>query len=206
MTDETKPPGGLSWADAYARLERLARAMEAEGALAGKAAAQVLEERARQLAQPPAAPEPRGACLDVVRFHDGGQAYALESRLVHEVLRTPALTPLPRAPPLLRGLMLLRGEVLPVVELAPLFGRAATGARALVLVVGGGRPELGLCADAVEEVSLLKRTTLMPPPPSLAEGRELVSGIDSDGLVLLEGSALLGDSRLVFDLGGERDT
>jgi purine-binding chemotaxis protein CheW len=81
-----------------------------------------------------------------------------------------------------------------------------TGALHFVLVVGAGRPELGLCAASVEEVAPLTRAALLPAPPSLApEGRELVSGIDREGLILLEGDALLGDSRLVFNLDGERD-
>ncbi len=68
-----------------------------------------------------------GTLLEVARFRSGGQEYALETRFVHEVLRGAELTPCPGAPPVLRGLTLLRGEVLPVVELAPLFGRPASG-------------------------------------------------------------------------------
>lgn len=201
MTAEKKPEDAISWADTYARLARLARTSEA---LTPEQAEAVLDARARQFARAPAAPAPDSALLEVVRFHDGTQGYALESRLVHEVLRAPALTPLPGAPERLRGLCLLRGEVLPLVELAPLFGRPVTGALGFVLVVGEGRPELGLCAASAEEVAPLERGALLPVPPSISpEGRELVLGIDRDGLILLEGSALLGDSRLVFDLSAE---
>lgn len=207
MPDEQKPWGRLDWTEAYARLERLARASRQEEALAPERALEVLDARARQLSRPLASPAPQSALLEVVRFHDGAQGYALESRFVHEVLRAPELTPLPGAPEHLRGLHLLRGEVLPMVELGPLFGRPVTGAHALVLVVGAGRPELGLCAASAEEVAALARDALLPPPTTLApEARELVSGIDREGLILLEGRALLGDSRLVFDLADERNT
>ncbi len=207
MPDERTPEDGMDWAGAYARLERLARASTEEEALAPTRAAEVLEARARQLSRPLQAPAPESALLEVVRFHDGAQGYALESRFVHEVLRAPEPTPLPGAPELLRGLHLLRGEVLPLVELGPLFGRPATGALQLVLVVGAGRPELGLCAASVEEVAPLARGTLLPPPATLApQSREWVSGIDREGRILLEGTALLGDSRLVFDLADERNT
>lgn len=206
MPEDRTPGGEVNWARAYARLERLERASTAEEALTPERAGEVLDARARQLARSLQAPTPESAQVEVVRFQDGAQAYALESRFVHEVLRAPELTPLPGAPELLRGLHLLRGEVLPLVELGPLFGRPVTGALNLVLVVGAGRPELGLCAASVEEVAPLTRAALLPPPPTLApEGRELVSGIDREGLILLEGEALLGDSRLVFDLDGERD-
>lgn len=207
MPDERTPTGAVDWTEAYARLERLARAAKEEEALAPARAVEVLEARARQLSRPLEAPTPETALLEVVRFHDGAQGYALESRFVHEVLRAPEPTPLPGAPEPLRGLYLLRGEVLPLVELGPLFGRPVTGALQLVLVVGAGRPELGLCAASVEEVAPLARGALLPPPATLApESLELVSGIDREGLILLEGRALLGDSRLVFDLADERNT
>lgn len=206
MPENRTPGDGVDWTEAYARLERLARASTDEAALAPERAREVLEARARQLARSLVAPTPESALVEVVRFQDGAQAYALESRFVHEVLRAPELTPLPGAPELLRGLHLLRGEVLPLVELAPLFGRPVTGTLAFVLVVGAGRPELGLCAASVEEVAPLARDTLLPPPSTLSpEGRELMSGIDREGLILLEGDTLLGDSRLVFTLDDERN-
>ncbi len=58
--------------------------------------------------------------------------------------------------------------------------------------------------EAVEEVVLLPRETLLPPPATLdAEAARLVSGIHREGTLLLEGEALLSDSRLVFDLTDE---
>ncbi len=203
MADEKTPMDRRDWAQAYARLARLAHATEAAETLAPAEASEVLDARARQLAQTQA-PAPEHALLEVVRFHDGTQGYALESRYVHEVLRAPELTPLPGAPEHLRGLTLLHGEVLPLVELAPLFGRPVTGTLAHVLVVGAGRPELGVYAASVEEVAPLAPGALLPPPAVLAGAGALVSGIDAEGLILLEGGALLGDSRLVFDLVEER--
>ena len=59
----------------------------------------------------------------------------------------------------------------------------------------------------MEEVAPLARGSLLPPPSTLAqEALALVSGIDREGLILLEGGALLGDSRLLFDLADERNT
>jgi purine-binding chemotaxis protein CheW len=201
--DEHAKGGGLDWAEAYARLARLARSAEADASAPEQAAA-VLEARARELARPLAPAKDPGSELEVARFSSGGQAYALATRFLHEVLRGVELTPLPGAPPLLRGLTLLRGEVLPVVELAPLFGRPATRTGDVVLVVGASRPELGLCVEAAEEVFLLPRDSLLPPPATLdAEASRLLSGIDREGLVLLEGEALLSDSRLIFDISDE---
>lgn len=201
---EQKTGGGLDWAEAYARLARLAKAGESTSALSPGEARAVLEARARELARTAAPEKPVGALLEAVRFHAGGQAYALETHFIHEVLRAPELTPLPGAPALLRGLTLLRGEVIPVVELAPLFGRAPSGAGTGVLLVGAARPELGLCVETVEEVVLLSAEALLPPPATLPpEAVPLVAGVHREGAVLLEGAALLADSRLYFELSDE---
>jgi purine-binding chemotaxis protein CheW len=200
---ERKPGGGLDWAAAYARLARLAQRAQEESVSPEQALA-ALDARARELARPLSPERAAGTLLEVARFRSGGQAYALETRFVHAVLRGAELTPLPGAPAALRGLTLLRGEVLPAVELAPLFGRPASGAVGMLLVVGMARPELGLCVEEVEEVVPLPREGLLPPPAALeAEARGLVSSIHREGLILLEGEALLKDSRLFFDIADE---
>jgi len=198
--------GGLDWAAAYQRLERLSTATEASSASTPEADAALLEARARALARPLSREARTGPLLELVHFRSGEQDYALESHFVLEVLRAPEqLVPLPGAPEPLRGLTLLRGEVLVVVELAPLFGRPASPTQGPVLVVGTSRPELGLRADSVEEVLLVSRDTLLPAPVALAaRERALVSGISRDGIIVLEGAALLEDGRLFFDISEER--
>lgn len=199
---------GLDWDAAYRRLKRLASATEATSTADPAREAALLDERARTLARPLERHTQSGPLLELVHFRSGEQDYALETRFVLEVLRSPEqLVPLPGAPELLRGLTLLHGEVLAVVELAPLFGRTAPSTHGPVLVVGPGRPELGLRADVVEEVRVLARDSLLAPPPALgARERTLVSGISRDGIIVLEGEALLGDGRLFFDFSEERST
>ncbi|MCY1082560.1 chemotaxis protein CheW [Archangium lansingense] len=198
--------GGLDWAAAYKRLERLASTTEAATSVDPVREAALLDERARALARPLEHQRQAGPLLELVHFRSGEQDYALETRFVLEVMRAPEqLVPLPGAPELLHGLTLLHGEVLAVVELAPLFGRSAPATHGPVLVVGQGRPELGLRADVVEEVLVLARDTLLAPPPALgAQERTLVSGISRDGIIVLEAETLLGDGRLFFDFSEER--
>jgi purine-binding chemotaxis protein CheW len=198
--------GGLDWAAAYRKLARLAAATEASTTSTPEAEEALLAERARALARPLARETRSGPLLELVHFRSGEQDYALETRFVLQVLRSPEqLVPLPGAPEVLRGLTLLHGEVLAVVELAPLFGRAAPTTHGPVLVVGSDRPELGLRADVVEEVRLVARDSLLPAPAALGNReRSLVSGISRDGIIVLEGEALLVDGRLFFDISGER--
>ncbi|MFB1483139.1 chemotaxis protein CheW [Corallococcus sp. RDP092CA] len=199
-----KREGNIDWDKARARLEALERDTEARDTFSDEAAREALDARARALARPAEVPVLPGSQREMVRFKAAGQAYALESRFILEVMRAPELTPLPGAPPLLRGLTLLRGEVLPVVELAPLFGRPASQGTGPVLVVGAARAELGLRTDEVEEVTVLAGAELLPAPPSLEEeAGALVSGVGPDGTLVLEGEALLADDRLVFELSEE---
>lgn len=197
--------GRLDWSAAWQRLARLAAATEAAAAPSPEEQAALLEERARTLARPPLRVGTEEPPLELVHFRSGEQGYALGSHFVLEVLRAVELTTLPGAPPLLRGLTLLRGEVLPVVELAPLFGRTTPTTQGPVLVVGTRKPEFGLRTDVVEEVRGLSRAALLPPPPTLApRERALLSGISQDGVIVLEGEALLKEERLFFDFSEER--
>ncbi|QSQ22207.1 chemotaxis protein CheW [Pyxidicoccus parkwayensis] len=195
------PGSGIDWDAARARLARLAALTEAEGALSPDEARAVLDARAHALSRASTAEAAPGTLREVVHFRTAGQRYTLESRFVLEVIRAPEVVPLPGAPPALRGLTLLHGEVLPVVELAPLFGRAPPDTTGPLLVIGAGRPELGLRTEEVEEVTLLRGRTLLPPPATV--DTSLVSAAEEDGTLVLEGEALLGDSRLVFDLSDE---
>ena len=193
--------GGIDWEAAHAQLARLAATASEERTLSPTEAQALLDARARALARAPAPEAEPGTLREVVHFRRAGQRYTLESRFVLGVVRAPEVVPLPGAPPALRGLTLLHGEVLPVVELAPLFGRAPGDASGPLLVVGVGRPELGLRTEEVEEVTLLGGRELLPPPATVDTG--LVSAAEADGTLVLEGEALLGDSRLVFDLSDE---
>ena len=206
MTERDTKGRGLDWVAAYERLERLADAATTDAQQSPEREREVMDERARRLAVATRADSAPAHLLELVHFHVGGQDYALEARFVREVLRSSEQhVTLPGAPPQLRGVVLLHGEVLAVVELAPLFGRPAPSAQGPILVVGLGRAELGLRADRVEEVLSVSREALLAPPGALGpQERSLVAGLTSEGIIVLEGEALLRDGRLFFDLSEER--
>ena len=52
-----------------------------------------------------------------------GAAFAIDAEVVRRIVRTPALTPVPRAPEILLGVTALHGEVLPVFAAAALLRR-----------------------------------------------------------------------------------
>src|SRR5205807_2383514 len=98
-------------------------------------------------------------------------------------------------------------EPLPVFDLGALLGHAgrpppAPAARvAPVLVLGEGRADLGLLVDGAEEVVERFASELGPPPPGPPAAADapppLVRAVCADGLLILDGRALLDDPRLV---------
>lgn len=55
-----------------------------------------------------------------------GEAYRVPIALVHEIIRVPTITKVPRVPEFVEGAINLRGRVIPVVVLGRRFGLAAS--------------------------------------------------------------------------------
>jgi purine-binding chemotaxis protein CheW len=197
------PAGATDWGQVRQRLARAA-AEEGTSRLSPEQARAVLEERARALARVPDEVPAAGDVVEVVTFELGGECYAVEARLVREVVRLADCTPVPGAPEHLLGVANLRGAVLAVFDLRPLLGVAADAPPDLgrVLVLGDGQAELGAPADVVREVTRLRLDELHPPPPSAAGGG-LVRGVTAGAVVVLDGAALLRDGRLFVEVAEE---
>jgi len=162
----------------------------------------MMDERARRLAQPPAHDRPRGEALELVAFGLANERYAVESRYVREVVRLTDLAPVPGAPEFLAGVANLRGEILAVVDLRRFFGVPARGITDMsrLVVLGGEEAEFGVLADAVSEVVSLRREDLLDPlAPATGIGGEFLRGVTRDGLIVLDGAALLESPRLVIE-------
>ena len=194
----------IDWEDVR---RRLARAGVAEAVrLSPEQAKAVLDERARALARvPPTAPK-ASEVLEIATFALGNESYGVETRYVREVLRLADYTPMPGAPAFLVGVLNLRGEILALIDLRPFFGVPARGLTDLarVLVLGDGRAEFGVLADAAREVITLGMEEIHPAPDSAGGvGREYLRGVTGDALIVLDGAALLRDGRLFVDQGEE---
>jgi purine-binding chemotaxis protein CheW len=119
-------------------------------------------------------------CMDM-----GGERFAVEATLVHEVVRLPPVTPLPGAPPFLLGVCAHRGEVLPVVDLPRLMGRgeARITVRTRIAVVRFEGMVVALLTDQVEGLTRLRASLLEPAPVgATARGAEFLAGVSSDPL------------------------
>jgi purine-binding chemotaxis protein CheW len=201
---------GISWERARARLDSAEQIMrEVERPSPARARA-LLETRARQLARPLAPAVLPGELLELVVFSLARERYALETRVVREIVRFSDFTPVPGAPDFLVGVTNLRGAILAVFDLRRFFDLPPKGltdqSRVLVLGLGSGegqdrRNDLGVLADETHEVLGLRADEVLEPAataPSI--GRAYVRGVSRDAVVVLDGEKLLRDPRLVIDM------
>jgi purine-binding chemotaxis protein CheW len=83
---------------------------------------------------------------------------------VQEIIRLPALTPVPKALPYVEGIINLRGSIVPVLDLRRRCGLPAEDATAAtrVVVVQTEQHRLGLIVDRVVEVSTIPACAVEP--------------------------------------------
>jgi purine-binding chemotaxis protein CheW len=134
---------------------------------------------------------------EYLTFRLAGETYGVEIGRVVEVLRTPPITEVPRAPADVRGVISVRGDVITVIDPRGRLGLAhAEGppARRMV-IVEDGQGSCGLLVDRVAGVVRLPRGALEPCPQALASADgDLFLGIgrERDRLFLvLDAKALL---------------
>lgn len=191
----------FDWDLARRRLEALSDALVQRSEVSTEASREMLEDRARRYATAPERTLLASEQIELLTFELDGERYAIESRFVREVLRTPDISPVPGAPPLLAGVTNLRGEILAVMDLGKDLGCPESETRTQwVIVLGLDAPELGIASDAVLEVTTLRTDRVLTPTrASLDSQRSWIRGITSDALTILEGRAVLDDPLLHID-------
>jgi purine-binding chemotaxis protein CheW len=132
----------------------------------------------------PAAPEAlaqEAVALDeFLIFRLGGEEFGIEIGRVLEVMRTPPVTEVPRAPPEILGVISVRGDVVTVVDPRARLGLAGGGAGPArrVVVVDDGEGACGLLVDQVAGVVRLPQGALEPCPQAIGgTGAEVFLGI-----------------------------
>ena len=143
---------------------------------AAPAAAMVPAVSAAELLAPSAVEE-------YLTFQLAGELYAVEIGRVLEVLRTPPITEVPRAPVDVLGVISVRGEVVTVIDPRGRLGLARSeGPPARrVLIADDGEGPCGLLIDGVAGVVRLPRGALEPCPQALGSaGGDAYLGIGRD--------------------------
>ncbi|MBI4346081.1 MAG: purine-binding chemotaxis protein CheW [Elusimicrobia bacterium] len=138
-----------------------------------------LQIRAAELAaQPPAENEVRKLEEGFLIMILGGEAYGLAAPMVQEVVCRPSVTPLPVNPRFVAGVMNLRGEVVAVLDLAAMFGLAASRRRPYAVVVRHEELTAAILADEILEVEWFAASTRQPVVATVrAEVAALFTGV-----------------------------
>jgi purine-binding chemotaxis protein CheW len=128
--------------------------------------------------------------FQAIGFRVGTEEYGLALDDVQEIITTPHITRVPKAPPHIKGVINLHGNVIPVFDLARRFeiGETDFSESSRVVVVEYNGEAIGLAAEGVSNVTKLARNSVRPPPP-------LVSGIAAE---YLNGVAKLPNRFLIF--------
>ena len=165
----------------------------------------ILDERARRLATPVPAGD-RGDSLDVLTFSLSSGRYAIAHTFVLEVLRLQSMTAVPGAPPCVAGVTNRHGNVLLLIDLRQVLGTPSATLNELsrIIVIGERSAEFGLLAERTDDTRAILRTALRPLPIGSSGDRRLYQGATAEGLVVLDGAALLADRR--FAVGWDADS
>ncbi len=161
------------------------------------ASANTLEQRTRQLARQVSE---ENVSLDARRFLTfslGTERYGWPVGRVRAIARVERLTPVPSAPAYYRGVVSLRGQVLSVMDLRLYLGLPASEQQAspeFMIVIDGAGLEIGMLANEVYDVLSVPLSALAPAS-SAGLDAELVIGVTTDGLTLLDAEAVLRRER-----------
>ncbi|WP_432821596.1 chemotaxis protein CheW [Trichloromonas sp.] len=97
-------------------------------------------------------------------FRIGGEMYGLEVAHIQEVVESPQLYYIPRAPASLLGAMNFHGSILPVLDLAACLGFGEAERDPRVIVLTPGEAQLALAVTAMAGIVPFADEALLPGP------------------------------------------
>ena len=145
--------------------------------------------------------------LQLVTFSTGDEEFGVDILRVQEIIRTMAITKVPKAPEFVEGVINLRGKVIPIIDLRRRFGlqSKAHDKHTRIIVIEINTMIVGFVVDSVSEVLRIPASTVEPPPPVVAGlESEYISGVgklEDRLLILLDLDRLL--SRADIDALGQ---
>ena len=130
----------------------------------------------------------REPTVQLLTFELGSLPCALPTRVLVEVARAVAITPLPKAPPIIEGLVNLRGAIVPVLDVRRRFGlepRALTPDQHFLIAWSGPRVVALRVDRALDLVAVDEHA--IDSAARAAPGAEHVAGIARlpDGLLVI---------------------
>lgn len=162
---------------------------------------EVLQQRAKALAQPLQAQEHAENDLEILVFYLARERYAIETRFLKEVFPLTEITPLPGTPAFLYGLVNFRRKIIAVIDLRVLFDLPtdSEGGQKLILISDADR-EFAIVTNGIDGIQRIASKSIDPTPPTLLGVRqELLLGVTDSRIAILDGRQLVTSPQLVID-------
>lgn len=160
----------------------------------------LLKERARR-AQAKLAGPPQGDCV-VLTFQSGGDSFALEIGFISHVVRVGPICSLPGAPSFLRGVANIRAEMLPIIDLRELLSlpRRPSPPEGQLIVARYEDRRPAFLVDECGTIRRLREEECGQVPANLPlRTRSMGRFFTSDGVLVLNGAALLGGDEILIN-------
>ena len=138
----------------------------------------------------------------VIRFILSGEVYCLEADFVKEVLPLKELTVVPCTPPFVVGVISIRGQIFTVLNLKNVFNLVERGISEFkkVIIIQFEDISFGIVADTILDSKYILRSMInLAPYSAKNQKNEYISGVTSEGLIILNGEALIKSTELVVN-------
>jgi len=169
--------------------------MENEQAILDKRAAAIAGNKAMQQ-------DETRETLSVVEFLLIPERYAIAGHFVREVLPLTEITPIPGAPPFIMGVINMRGKIVSLINLKIKFSLKEKGLTDFnkVIILRNELMEFGIVVDAIAGTRIIPMDAISPPPLTLDKiAAELVIGVSTDGVILLDADKMLKSSQFIVN-------
>lgn len=140
--------------------------------------------------------------LSVVEFMLIPERYAVAGNFVREVMPLTEITPIPGVPPFIMGVINMRGKIVSLLNLKIKFNLKERGLTDFnkVIILRNETMEFGIVADSIAGTRSIPLDSISPPPLTLDKiAAELVIGISTDGVILLDADKMLNSSHLIVN-------
>ena len=110
-------------------------------------------------------------------FVAGHLKLGVVAEYVVEILHNQVITYLPMVPDFIRGIINMRGQMIPILDIRVRLGMPSKEEDSLVVVINMGDVQLGILADAVDQMLDIPKVYIHPLPANSTQ--VLVSGMCS---------------------------
>jgi len=164
-------------------------------------AADILAQRARELASPINEEQQDTSEIEVLEFLLSGEHYAIGMDHIREVALLKEITYLPGTPQFILGIISLHGSILSIIDLRTVLGMPPRGLTDFnrIIVLSGDEMTFGVLADAIVRTRMIRTDQISRPPPTISgPGAAYLTGVLPGPLMIINADILLSDPAMVI--------